>query len=95
MREDLSLPEFIGEIALYAAVCLAGGGLILAWRASPILGVLTVATIACAAVWLGYRMRTLLEPESGRPRRVRAAVTAAAFVGGGAFVLWASLCSCL
>jgi len=94
LSENESVREFVGEIVLYAAVCLVGAVLIFVWMTHPTLALLAIAVFATATGWFGYFYRRLMDPESSRTRRLRTAAFAAGLAAFGALALWAPLCSC-
>jgi hypothetical protein len=86
--------DFVGEIALYAAICAIGGVFIFVWRTHPVLAVLAIAVFVIAAGWIGYDYRRFIDPESSRTRRLRTAAFAGGLAAFGALAVWAPLCSC-
>jgi multisubunit Na+/H+ antiporter MnhB subunit len=86
--------ELVGEIVLYAAVCLVGAVFVFVWRTHPTLALLTIAVFAIATGWFGYLYRRLMDPESSRTRRLRTAAFAAGLAAFDALAVWAPLCSC-
>jgi hypothetical protein len=86
--------DFVGEMALYAAICVLGVAGLWVWRMYPAAAVPLVIGLAVLVGWAGYRIEKNLRPEGSLSRRVVAAAFTVGFVGFAVFVVWVSLCSC-
>ena len=86
--------DFVGEMVLYAAICVLGVTGLWFWRTHPAAAVPLVIGLAVLVGWAGYRIEKNLRPEGSRSRRVVAAAFTVGFVGLAVFVAWVSLCSC-
>ena len=84
----------IGEIALYAAICLAAVVGLFVWRSTPVVAILLGLFLAGLVGWGGYRIEKELRPESSQLRRVVVAALTLVGLGLAAYVLWVSVCSC-
>ncbi len=65
--------EFIGEIAVWAVLCLVGGVFVFVWGKHPALLIVGIAMFAIVGGWFGYRHRKFIDPQSSaadgsRPR---------------------------
>jgi hypothetical protein len=67
---------------------------IFVWRAHPLLTVSLALVFAAVVAWMGYRVETILRPESSRLRRLATSALAVGSVGLAAYLLWISLCAC-
>ena len=94
MRIEGTAREFIGEIAVWAVLCLVGGAFILLWGEHPVLLVTGIGLFAVVAGWLGYLYRGFMDPQSTRLRRIQAAFPAGALAGLCAFAVSLVFCSC-
>jgi len=94
MRIEGTAREFIGEIAVWAVLCLVGGAFIFLWGEHPVLLVTGIGLFAVVSGWLGYLYRGFMDPQSIRPRRIQAALTAGVLAGLCAFAVSLVFCSC-
>jgi hypothetical protein len=89
--------EPLGEVALYAAICLIGGGLIVASRRTPIIPLAIAAFAVIASVYVASRFaaRAGHRWTSATYLAVTALIIGALAVGAGVLCLfWAMTCDC-
>lgn len=96
MRTQLgeAFRDFIGEIALWAAICLVGGVFIFMWGKHPALLIVGIAMFAIVGGWFGYLHRKFIDSQSSSSRRIRAGLTAGVLTGLCAFAVSLVFCSC-
>lgn len=86
--------DFLGEMALYATICVVGVVGLFVWRTHPAVAVLLVVALAALVGWAGFRIEKTLHPEGGHSRRVAAVALTVGGAGLAVVVLWVSICSC-
>jgi len=86
--------DFIGEIAVWAVICLVGGVFIFMWGKHPALLIVGIAMFAIVGGWFGYRHRKFIDSQSSTVRRIQATLTAGVLTGLSAFAASLVFCSC-
>jgi hypothetical protein len=82
------------EVLIAVTVCIAGGVGISIWRSHPVIATALIATLAAAAARVGYRVETVLHPDSRVRRFILIPVVYGALAIIGAVLLWATYCPC-
>jgi uncharacterized membrane-anchored protein len=89
-----TVQEFIGEIAVWAVICLVGGVFIFMWGRHPALPIVGIVMFAIVGGWFGYLHRKFIDSQSSTGRRLQAALTTAVLAGLCAFAVSLVFCSC-
>ena len=84
----------LGDMALFAAMCLFGGVFIFLWGRHPALMIAGIAMFAVVGGWLGYLFRKRVDPQSSTSRRIRTAAAGGLLAGLAAFEVSLVFCSC-
>jgi hypothetical protein len=84
----------LGDMALFAAMCLVGGVFIFLWGEHPALLIAGIALFAVVGGWLGYSFRKRVDQQSSTSRRIRTAVGGGLLAGLAAFEVSIVFCSC-